>query len=84
MVKEIKCYKCLHCNCIYETKEAAIGCLESHNLVYRIQEYISDHDCWGRLDGSYVDTDTIFKLYSDAESYIKNNTNLRIKGVKLL
>lgn len=84
MIKEIKCYKCKFCGGIYETKESAINCLESHNLVYRIQKYISSHDCWGRLEGDYQDTETIFKSYDDAENYIKRNSETRIKGVELL
>lgn len=84
MIKEIKCFKCEHCGCIYETKESAIDCLENHNLVYRIQKYISSHDCWGKSDGDYEDTETVFKNYDDAESYIKINKDTRIKGIKLL
>jgi len=84
MIKEIKCYKCRYCGSIYETIESATECLNSHNLVYKIQKYVSSHDCWGKSEGDYEDTDVVFKNYSDAENYIKSNTGTRITWMKLL
>lgn len=83
MIKELKRYKCEHCGIIHETETAAIDCLESHNLIYRIQKYESNYDCWGKSDGDYEDTDIVFKHYIDAVAYVSGEDGLKISALKL-
>lgn len=78
MIEKITLYRCKYCGETYESEKEALNCLNGHNIIFCIEEYVANHDCWSSTSGTWKSTDRLFKTYESAVNYTKDCNYVRI------
>ncbi len=79
LIKQETFFICPWCEGQHKTLEKAEDCLDSHNVVFIIQESFVSPDCWGRPEEDWRDTKLIFKSYKNAKKYTEPLYRIKIK-----
>lgn len=71
LIKVEQAYTCpyRHCYQTYNSLAEAESCLDSHNVVFIVEEKGLVTDCWGRQEVDWVTTNLIYKHYKDVKFY---------------
>jgi hypothetical protein len=59
-------HECEWCGIRHKTKQEAIKCLNSHDIVFGIDELVDEFDSWGGRTMQWVHTNLLFKTYESA------------------
>lgn len=79
LIKSKTVFVCPYCGKESDSRKEIIECLDSHSIVFIIEEDKGSHDCWGNYESNYVETDIVFKHYIDACAYCGQLAQHRLK-----
>lgn len=83
LYKDNKKYVCPYCSKVYNSELEADKCLDSHSIIFIIEENRPSCDCWGRMEDNWISTDLIFSSYRQAKPYgTSSKYRIKMKAIR--